>query len=126
MAQYAKTQAPDVASQRCPIVRHGARSARTIPSVMAGERLQDDGTILNGPGQRACVVVGERIRYDAVAADEAIGWFQADGAAKRGGNAKRATRNGTKCRRAQAPNQAGEAPTHRDPREHGRGPRDAR
>src|SRR5258708_24447621 len=111
MAQYAKTQAPDVASQRCPIVRHGARSARTIPSVMAGERLQDDGTILNGPGQRACVVVGERIRHDAVAADEAIGWFQADGAAQRGGKAHGAPSIRAKWRRHKTPHAAAPVPT---------------
>ena len=110
MAQHADTQAPDVARQRRPIIRYGASIARGIFYVMTREDLHDDGTILDRPGQRARMVVGEGIRHDATAADQAIGRFQPDSAAQRGGNANGAAGIGAKCRGHQAGSDAGGGP----------------
>ena len=45
---------------------------------MAGDGLQQDGAVLDGPGHRAGGVVGERVGHHARAADQPIGWLQPD------------------------------------------------
>ena len=58
--------------------------------IVAGDGLQHDRAVLDGPRHRAGMVEGEGIGVDAGAADEAVGRLQPDDAAERGRAADRA------------------------------------
>ena len=85
-------------------VRHRHISGAGVAWIVAGDRLQHDGAVLDIPGQRAAIVHRPGQRQDAALADAAIGRLDAGDAAEGGRQADRA---------------AGVA-AHRDRREGGR------
>ena len=99
MAHDADAQPLDVAGQGRAVVGQRVPRARRVLRVVAGDRLQQDRAILDGPGHRPGVVEAVRIGIDPVAADETIGRLQPDDAAKCRRAADRAAGVGAERRR---------------------------